>query len=403
MTTTAPPLKKQKDAADRSSKAIVNDLFVGLAPILREENSSLPLYRRLADHIREWIDTSQLQPGWMLLSERVISETLKVSRRTVRAALADLIEHRYVSATHGCGNFVLEPPQKRQFRILALERFNKDSFSVSHRHHDMIHEAEAETQSIVHYRYVPTSENLLKILKEPPIGYDGMILYRPPQKWIDALLKNEKSLPFKLPLMVISRNLKNSGYNFVSPDHVSQTMLATKKLLKAGHKRIGYISGFIDQDFMNMAYQGYQNALEEAGLPLRKEDCFFDNDLDPSYLEKVIQAFLKNYKFTAAVVAGSAFSIPFENAIQRASIHIPSELSVVLVTEKAMLNKLALRWTAYLYPDEIVPRGLKEVVALITKSAQSPLQELIPPGEVEGVSCAQLPPKARQSFSQARL
>ncbi len=375
-------------STNSAPRASVEDAFGELARLLRTE-SPLPLYRQVADQITDWIETGRLRPGWQLLSERTMSETLGISRRTVRAALGELISRHYVSATHGCGNFVLEPPRLRETRIMALERFRKEPAFVTPRHHDLIHDAEARCHVSVHYKYVPTAESLQSILKSPPSGYDGILLYRPSQEWIDVLVQNEGRLRSKvpLPLLIAGRSLAGTGYHYVSADHYGQTREAAKKLIAKGHDRIGYISGLISQDYMRLAYKGFEQALTDARLPLHKTDHLVLETFEVPDMERTIQNFLIQRQFSALVVAGSAFSQTFENAVQRAAIHIPAELSVVLVTEKLVLDQLALRWTAHLYPDEVVTRSLDALSALAADPSAGPIQELIPFPEVAGATC----------------
>jgi DNA-binding LacI/PurR family transcriptional regulator len=277
----------------------------------------------------------------------------------------------------------------RETRILALERFRKEPVFLTPRHHDLLHEAETKYRVLVHYKYVPTTENLRDILLSPPSGYHGILLHRPSQDWIDALMEHERVLrpAMPLPLLISGRSLAGSGYNYVSPDHFGQTRAAAAKLVAKGHVRVGYVSGLISQDYMRLAYRGYEKALQDAGLPLHPEDHLVLESLEAPDIEKTIQNFLAGRQFSGLVVAGSAFSAAFENAVQRAAIHIPAELSVVLVTEKIILDHLALRWTAHLYPDEVIFRAIEALAELSGNPQAGVIQELVPFPEMAGATC----------------
>jgi len=377
---------RSKSAADNTSS--VNEAIEELAIKLRND-SSFPLYRQVADHIMEWIEAGRLKPGCQLVSERNIAEILHVSRRTVRAAFGELIAKQYLSATHGCGNFVLAPPKKREIRILALERFRKEYPGTTPRHHDLIHEAEKRFRLQVHYKYVPDLENFQGVLQAPPSGYHGILLYRPPQEWMDLLIQKSPAVlaEIPIPLLVSSREMPGSACHYVSPDHSGQTRAATERLIHMGHRRIGYVSGLLNLGHMQAAYQGYQRALEGARLARHDKDQLLLDPLAFSQSEGDIQRFLARRRFTAVVVAGSGFSASFENAVQRAAIHTPDELSAILVTEKNVLERLALRWTSILYPDDVVGRSL-EILSTVVKDPSAPLfQELIPFHEVAGATC----------------
>ena len=352
--------------------------------------SPLPLYRQVADKIASWVDSGRLKPGWQLVSERTMSEVLNLSRRTIRTALQDLVKRGYVSVTHGCGNFVNEPPVKRPVRILVLEKFSLELASFTPQYHDQLHQAEKQSNVSVHYKYVPTVESLREILASPPSGYDGMFIYRPPQDWLNELLGEHKAQiqeKLAVPLLISYRVLRGSGYHFVSPDHFGQTYAAARKLIALGHRRIGYISGMLSQDFMWEARNGYLKALQENGITPLEEDQFFMESFNIAENERLIGDFIRKRQWTAVIVTGSAFSVPFENAVQRAAIHVPSELSAILITERKMLDTLALRWSANLYPENIIARCMELFSQIVVPSADTVVEELIPHEEVPGATC----------------
>src|SRR5262245_39109367 len=70
------------------------------------ENSEVPVYRRLAEAMREAIVSGRLLPGQALPSSRELSESLSLSRFTVRKAYDDLISQGYVETAAGARTFV---------------------------------------------------------------------------------------------------------------------------------------------------------------------------------------------------------------------------------------------------------------------------------------------------------
>lgn len=355
-----------------------------------DAHSSVPLYRQISVQIENWIEEGRLLPGDQLASERRLTELLDVSRRTIRAALGDLIERKYVAATHGRGNFVLVPPRLRELRFLALERFSPDHWGKTSYHYDLIHEAESKINAVVHYKYAPTLEKLREILDHPPSGYHGILIIRPSQEWINELLRiqNEISESLSLPLLVVSRNLKGTSLNFVSPDHYGQGYAATRQLLELGYRRIGFISGLLQADYMRLTFEGYLQALTEAGISGLEEDLLLFDTIEAGEVEEGVGPFLAAREFDAVVVAGSAFSIPFEKAVQHAGINIPEQLSVVLISEQHILNQLTMPWTANIYPDQTVMfRSLEVLSELGRGRLQAPVQEFIPPLSQKGASC----------------
>jgi len=65
-----------------------------------------PLYRQLADHLRELVETGRLAAGQKLPASRELAGAVGVSRNTVNLAYETLAEARLVSAHVGQGTFV---------------------------------------------------------------------------------------------------------------------------------------------------------------------------------------------------------------------------------------------------------------------------------------------------------
>lgn len=379
-------LKENTTRSTQEQKKALELSFLTLAEKL-DANSRTPLYRQVSSGIEQWVDEGRLKPGTRLTSERRLTELLKVSRRTIRAAFASLIERHYISSTHGRGNFVLEPPSRKELRFLSLERFAPNHWHTTPYHYDLIHKAETATNTVVHYKYAPTVEKLRAILLSPPSGYHGILIARPIQDWVDVLLALDGT-PLPIPLLVDSRDLSGSGLNFISANHFAQTYQATLKLIRIGHRRIGYISGIISATYMQIARKGYFQALSEEGMERYEEDILLLETMDFSVIERALQPFLAERRFDAVVVAGSAFSMPFEKVIQASSTVIPDQLSAILITEQYTLDRLTMRWTAHVYPDlAVMQRSLEALCEIHRGQIRQPVQQLIPHITHEGATC----------------
>ncbi|MEZ2128546.1 MULTISPECIES: GntR family transcriptional regulator [unclassified Sinorhizobium] len=85
--------------------------------------SSLPLYKRLKTAIEEAIRSNALKAGAILPGERVIAETLALSRVTVRKALALLEEEGLLNRRHG---FKTEVGSRVEKSLSTLTSFSED-------------------------------------------------------------------------------------------------------------------------------------------------------------------------------------------------------------------------------------------------------------------------------------
>ena len=67
-----------------------------------------PMYRQIADALREKITAGELKPGDALPTESSLQETFSVSRVTVRQALKLLTEEQIIESIQGSGSYVRE-------------------------------------------------------------------------------------------------------------------------------------------------------------------------------------------------------------------------------------------------------------------------------------------------------
>lgn len=85
-----------------------------------DPTSDRPVYRQIADHLRDAIASGELRPGDQLPSETKLIERYGAARGTVREAVAILRTEGLIEVEHGRGAFVrVRPPIRR----LAQDRF----------------------------------------------------------------------------------------------------------------------------------------------------------------------------------------------------------------------------------------------------------------------------------------
>lgn len=80
-----------------------------------------PMYRQIADALREKINEGELKPGDALPTESSLQEAFNVSRVTVRQALKLLTEEQIVESIQGSGTYVKE--ERVNYDIYQLTGF----------------------------------------------------------------------------------------------------------------------------------------------------------------------------------------------------------------------------------------------------------------------------------------
>ena len=71
-----------------------------------DRSSDRPVYRQIADQLRDAIARGEFPPSTKLPSERALSEALGISRPTVREAIRSLQAMHILESRHGAGTFV---------------------------------------------------------------------------------------------------------------------------------------------------------------------------------------------------------------------------------------------------------------------------------------------------------
>jgi GntR family transcriptional regulator len=68
--------------------------------------SPIPIYFQIQEYIREKIKKKEWEPGSMIPSERILTETFDVSRMTIRQAIQGLVDEGILARKRGSGTFV---------------------------------------------------------------------------------------------------------------------------------------------------------------------------------------------------------------------------------------------------------------------------------------------------------
>src|SRR5688572_11241600 len=84
--------------------------------VVLSRSSPEPLYRQLAGHLEQEIRSGRLKPGDRLEPESSLAGRFRVSRITLRQAVADLVRKELVVRKQGKGTFVTGPAVQHDLR-----------------------------------------------------------------------------------------------------------------------------------------------------------------------------------------------------------------------------------------------------------------------------------------------
>ncbi len=129
-----------------------------------------------------------------------------------------------------------------------------------------------------------------------------------------------------IPIVALDRRPYGCDIHTVQMNHFKSGYIATKYLLSKGHRRISYS---IDLGYIAsraQRFEGYQAALEEAGLKF-DESLIYEvdkNDISDELFSKLI-----SQKSTALLAINDSMAIEIYRKANKLGINIPKDLSVI--------------------------------------------------------------------------
>jgi DNA-binding LacI/PurR family transcriptional regulator len=158
-------------------------------------------------------------------------------------------------------------------------------------------------------------------------GVDGIIIVSitPTDNQVDQIEQQ------KMPVVLV--DARQPKLDRVVVDDFSGGYKATRYLIDLGHRRIAFLSDYLDNPFnfvsMNFRFDGYRQALEEAGIPFRP-DYQSEGELGGREAYEKARALLSlPEKPTSVFAASDTHAVGVLKAAHDLGIKVPEGLSVV--------------------------------------------------------------------------
>lgn len=171
-------------------------------------NKSLPLYKKIANKIKEDITSADYSAGDMIPTEAKLAQDYQVSRVTVRRAIQLLVEENLLYSIQGSGTYVKN--DKVEYNI-----FKSPSFTA-----EMIERGTDFSNEILEFQLTTPSKNVQGILN---LADNDKIYYVKRLRFVNSepFILEESHLPVKLfPELSVDimksslyEHLKSKGYN----------------------------------------------------------------------------------------------------------------------------------------------------------------------------------------------
>jgi LacI family transcriptional regulator len=155
---------------------------------------------------------------------------------------------------------------------------------------------------------------------------DGLIVF-------GNLIKQEnlfsKIIDWDIPMVIVEANVSDGKANCIHADNEWGGYIATKHLIELGHTRIAHIAGNLEDQVSIDRLKGYDNALSEAGLS-KKPELITVGDFNSNGGYQAMKKLLANRPFfTAVYVAGDEMAFGALQAIDKAGLSVPGDISLI--------------------------------------------------------------------------
>lgn len=163
---------------------------------------------------------------------------------------------------------------------------------------------------------------------------------------------------------------------------------ATRHLIDAGHKSIGYIGGPDGLYSVEQRRAGYLRAMKEAGLKPRSEHMA-GGSFAPDFSRKATLEFLKTRTPPTALFGSSDYiAIGIMQGLKQAGISVPSQMSVVGFDDMPLTELFNPPLTAIRQPIEALGRQGFQALFSLLSGKQPPMLSLLPVQLIERESVA---------------
>lgn len=195
-----------------------------------------------------------------------------------------------------------------------------------------------------------------------------------------------------VPVVLCATTSADEVIPSVDIDHEAAAFDAVELLLAKGHRKIGMISGTLQDPALGyMRYQGYKRALEKAGIPLREDYVRVGNYRYESGLE-VMKYFLElNDRPTAIFAATDEMAIGAIHTIQDHGQTVPDDFSVISIDNVRMASMVRPQLTTIAQPMyDIGAVSMRLLTKLMNKEQVTQSKVILPHETIQRKSVAPL-------------
>ena len=163
------------------------------------------------------------------------------------------------------------------------------------------------------------------------------------------LVHPPRNLP-DVPTVLLNCHAADGAYASVVPGEAGGGHTATDYLIRAGHKRIGFINGEPSMEASRQRLKGYRQALATADLPFDSELVRDGNWQPLSGYRAALELMRLRAPPTAIFCANDLMAIGCYDALRELDLHIPRDVAVMGYDDREIARYLHPPLTTVLLP-----------------------------------------------------
>jgi len=132
-----------------------------------------------------------------------------------------------------------------------------------------------------------------------------------------------------IPCVLVDIPIETETVGYITTDNIQGAKQAVKYLINNGHKHIVMINGHSKAIVSKLRYEGYKQALEEAGIEINEKYIKDGAYKEDAALEVAKEILINNTEITAIFCASDLMALGVLKAAKELNIDVPKQLSVI--------------------------------------------------------------------------
>ncbi|MDR8392420.1 LacI family transcriptional regulator [Aliifodinibius sp. S!AR15-10] len=171
-----------------------------------------------------------------------------------------------------------------------------------------------------------------------------------------------------IPVVFFDRCIENLGASCVSVNDKESSKLATEHVISHGYEKIAHLSGPLEVSIGRERYEGYREALEEAGLSVRDQwivQSGYQEKGGYGAMQKLL-ALPEQERPRAVVAVNDPVAFGAIDAIREHGLSIPEDIAIVGFTDEVRSELVSCPLTTIHQPAyEVGKRGAQKLISTI--------------------------------------